>query len=338
MQDTALAEIRDMFDRLDSLITFTVIRFIYSICKLYLSDAETVVLCVITSMFLLLVPTPAAHGDSALKSIYNSLQNVTLMVLSQAAVTSLGVGAMTVYTADVPVETVMLSIADVTCVLVLASVVAELGTSVLVSRCVTILLYIYADAIESLFRANSGGILPTLVCILAYMCMHAYTSLSKNLFTAQYLLRAMNMVTVNFMLKALVDINRDSSNLYVDTVLYTLVLFLIDVLSFVSVMFAETRDYAVWRVSQQLFLVYQAYQVDAIVALSFCCILLMSRTLWPTSKSMQLVQHVVVLVVISVFMDTATGYIKTQASVQSAVLLLAYVVFMHQATSVLQGS
>ena len=330
MPGTDLKQVNAMFDRLDGLISFTIIRFAYTIAKNYLSNQEIVAVCMIMSILIWIVLDMPRRTSSAAKSICLSLQNVVIMVMSQAVVAALGVDAVTTYTADQAHDAMLLSMANVTGVLVLASGIAQLRSSDLVNRCVTIMLYMYADAIETLFRSSRAGLIPTLVCLLVYICMHCLHAQLEHFVYTQYLQRAFNIVVTNFILKALVDINPDASGLYVHTALYTVVLFFIEILNNVADMFSETRDYATWKVAQKLFVVYQSLHVDNIIFVAIGLGLMTSRNVMGATSSFKLVHQVLVLFVINVAMDMATSYIHTETSAQAGVLLLAYVTFIHQ--------
>jgi len=330
MPSTDLKQVNAMFDRLDGLVSFTIIRFAYTIARIYLSNQETVAVCVLMSIVIWILLDVPQHTSPTAKTICLSLQNVVIMVMSQAVVAALGMDAVTTYTADLPLDAMLLSMANITGVLVVASGIAQMRSSALVNRCVTIMLYIYADAIETLFRSSRAGLIPTLVCLLLYICMHSFQSRIAHFIYTQYLQRAVNIVVINFILKALVDINPDASGLYVHTALYTVVLFFIEILNNIADMFSETRDYATWKVAQKLFVVYQTLRLDNVLVIAIGLVAMTSRNLIGAQSSFKLVHQVLVLFAINVFMDMASSYIHSETSAQAGVLLLAYVMFIHQ--------
>ena len=95
-------------------------------------------------------------------------------------------------------------------------------------RCVTLLLFVYANGTETLFRVVEDGLIPTLVCLLLYVCMHKYNFEMKKHPSLAFLTRALNMVSINFILRSLSSLCRESASLPVQTALYTVVLFLVD--------------------------------------------------------------------------------------------------------------
>ena len=126
------------------------------------------------------------------------------------------------------------------------------------------------------------------------------------------------------------DINPDASGLYVHTALYTVVLFFIEILNNTTDMFSETRDYATWKVAQKLFVVYQTLHLDSVLVIAIGLVTVTSRNLIGAHSSFKLVHQVLVLFAVNVSMDMATSYIHSETSAQAGVLLLAYVVFIHQ--------
>jgi len=146
----------------------------------------------------------------------------------------------------------------------------------------------------------------------------------------QYLQRAFNIVVINFILKALVDINPDASGLYVHTALYTVVLFFVEILNNIADIFSETRDYATWKVAQKLFVVYHTLRLDNVLVIAIGLMAMTSRNLVGAQSSFKLIHQVLVLFAINVLMDMATSYISSETSAQAGLLLLAYVMFIHQ--------
>ena len=101
--------------------------------------------------------------------------------------------------------------------------------------------------------------------------------------------------------------------------------------SHVSSIFEETRDYAMWKVSQQLFRMYQAWDVDIVLSLAGSIVVLATRGVW--SDNTQLVFQLVVLVFVSVVLDAASDFLQASASVDKSVLLFVYVIVIHRMSS-----
>jgi len=207
-------DLHNMSGRLNGVITFTIIPFVYSILVLHLSSIEIVLFASIGILSLLVVRSHSV----ALNSIVSLVQKMSVMVASQVALRVLGVDTNLGYSASTPVSTVLQTLTVVTCILVLASFVPQYFHDLdLVQRCVTLVLFTFAEAIESLFSVRRMGTTPSLVCVLVYMCLYKYESMLGKVFTLQYLIRAINMVTINFILRALVDSNQDVVSIHIQT-------------------------------------------------------------------------------------------------------------------------
>jgi hypothetical protein len=322
-----ITDIQEISARLDGVITFTIIRFVYAICSVYLSGTE-IVLFALTSTTALSV----VHAHStALSTIVRLMQKISVMVASQAAVHVMGVHTDMKYSSSTPVLEVLQTLSVVTGILVLASVVPQyFHDSDLVQRCVTLLLFTYADAMESLFSVRRMGTTPTLVCVLVYMCLHKYDAMLGKAFTIQYLIRAVNMVTINFILRALVDVSPGIASLYIQTSLYVIVLFLLDIVGTLSSLFAETRDYAMWKVSQELFVMYRRLDLDMTVTVVGCVAVFATKRAW--SDNSRIIFQLILLVVLNVVLDTASVYLQSTGSTDKSVLLFMYIIAIHHAT------
>lgn len=328
MDKLVLHDIRDISGRLDSLVTFAIIRFVYAVYILYFSNDEIILFSVIIALVLsLLMNHPKI--SSALFVLSEQVQKISLLVLSQATIAKIGIDPVTDNYKDIPTSIIVQSMTVVTCILILSSVIPEyFQDSDVVQRCVTLLLYIYAEATETVFQELKGGILPTFICVFLYMCLHKYNDSIGHRFSVRYVLRALNMVTINFILRALTDVNMEVANLQIQTILYIVVLFLLDTLSHISPMFEETRDYAMWKVSQQLFRVYARYKIDTMVSVAISFLVLATRGVF--AQNTQLVFQLLILVVVSIVLDAAAKYLQTAASVDKSIMLFLYVIGIHR--------
>ena len=331
MDAHVVEELRDIAGRLDIMISYTIIRFVYALCLVYLANTEIVLFGTICGI----VFTAAVHSHSisnATRIVSELMRKTSLLVMAQALIGMLGVGTGMAYDASSSVLFVMQSMTVVTCILILLSVIPQYcQQSEVVSRCVTLLLYVYADATESLFRVVEDGLVPTLVCLLLYVAMHNYHAVVQRQHSLTFLMRAFNMVAINFILRSLSALSRDATTLAVQTVLYIVVLFVVDAVSHISTIFTETRDYAMWRVSQQLFLVYSSYNADLVLTMAGCILVLTTRNFW--SDNTQLVFQLVLLVTVSVVLDAASQFLHASASMDKCVLLFVYVVVIHRLSS-----
>ena len=332
MPSHVIEEIRDIGGRLDGVISFTIIRFIYAVCIQHLRNVEVALFGIIVSI-VCSSALQLSRLSAASRIVGELMRKISLLVVAQALVSVIGIDATVAYTDESPPQLVMQSLTVLTCILILSSVVpTAFRGSELVQRLVTLLLFVYADASESLFRIVEDGIIPTLACLLLYVCMHHYSSEVKAHQSLTYITRALNMVSINFILRSLASLSRrQSASLPVQTVLYIVVLFIVDTVSHLSCIFNESRDYAMYKVSQQLFRMYAAWEVDFVLSMAGSILVLATRDAW--SDNTQLVFQLVVLVFVSVVLDAASGFLQSSASVDKSVLLFVYVICIHRLSS-----
>jgi len=86
-----------------------------------------------------------------------------------------------------------------------------------------------------------------------------------------------------------------------------------------------------WKVSQQLFRMYQVWDVDIVLSIAGSIVVLATRDLW--SDNTQLAFQLVVLVFVSVVLDAASDFLQASASVDKSVLLFVYVIVIHRLSS-----
>lgn len=333
MDEHVISEIRDIGSRLDSLISYTIIKFIYKVCAGHLSDVEIVLFGTITSI-LFSLSLHSIKLSAATRTICDLMRKIGVLVVSQAFIGVLGVGENLTYDGVSTLHHVVQSMTVITCILMLSVTIPEyFQKSELVQRCITLLLYVYADATGSLFKLVEGGVIPTLLCLLLYVALHKYSSVINQRPSMAYLTRAVNMVSVNFILQSLGSLNNQAQSLPVQTILYIAVLFVVDMVSHVCIMFEETRDYAMWKVSQQLFMMYASYGLDMVLSIAISVLVLVTRAVWV--ENTQLVFQLMVLVVVSVVLDAASDFLQASASLDKSVLLFVYVIVIHRMSSTL---
>lgn len=136
MDNTVVKEIRDIGGRLDGVISFTIIRFIYAVCVVHLRPVEVVLFGGITGIVFSLV-LHSRSISNATRIVSDLVRKVSLLVVAQASVAVLGVDATLQYTAASPTQYVLQSMTVVTCILILCTVVPQyFQKSELVQRCV----------------------------------------------------------------------------------------------------------------------------------------------------------------------------------------------------------
>ena len=321
--------------RLDSVITFALIGFVHDILAAALSKLE---IALVTSIVLLTLRgvcnTQKLAVYSAVRQIVELVEKLSVMVLSQALIGMVTDDSRILRMRESSITQLYVAFVVTTNLLVFVSLLAYSFSNVdAVSRSMTLLLYIYADATEIIVqRIELGRVSASLLCVLIWLVFLALDvrRVYKAMFAVQYVLSATNMVCINVVLQSLVDVDASTDAAARDSFLLLVVLFFLDGLAQLDERLGEARNYAIWKGSQKIFLVFRALDVslDAMLLLSLG--LLYSRPLWKGLLSA--VFELALLVVVNVVLDLANTYIAAAYTVDKAVLLFTYVVLLHQAT------
>lgn len=206
----------------------------------------------------------------------------------------LGIDSSTLYTTDAPPTHIVQTMTVATAVLVLVSAIPEqVQQSLVVERGVCMLLFLYADAAKTLLLIVDG-VLPTFAALLFYVLMHHHNKELSTRRSTTYVMRGANMVAINFLMRSLATVSGVDHSIEVETVMYLAILFALDAMQQTTDFFAETRDYAVWKASQQLFLAYSAYDVNLVLSLSAVAVFVCTPRAWAANT--QLVFQLTVLV------------------------------------------
>ena len=320
-----LTDIVQIEERLDSVITFALIRFVHQIGRGILSEEE---LALGTGAGLVLLSTLPA--TSHMQYMFTLSRKIFVMVFSQCAINLV---APRQPTGDNVQATAMLQAFTITtCMLLLMSLLAYAFRDIdAVRRSMTLLLYIYADSTEYIVKTlDLGGLLAALVAVLVYVVFQIYAAKLRANFTLLYILRAFNMVCINLVLQSLVDVEKTYVSVDFQGAILIIVLLLIDSFSAVLPALAESRDYAIWKGSQALYILLTGLAIESDVMLFVCFAILCSKPMWKSMLTS--VYELTLLVIINVILDIASAYITRAHTFDKAVLLFIYVVFIHEAS------
>jgi hypothetical protein len=314
--------------RLDSVITFALIRFVHSILRLFLDETETFLVSTIAVLTITLLLHFLSKQRSASRNMLQLILNILVMVLSQTVINLATQNKRVMRLGDDVFGVLLEGFVATTCLLVLVSLASYAFSSVdAVSRSTSLLLFIYADATEyviSILRLDTVSALS--ISILVYTVFLVYTSASEINFTLTYLLRGLNMVCINITLRSFIQLDTHYIGIEKQSFVLVLVLFLVDGFSIIVPKLAEARDYAIWKGSQKLFFVIKILDPKPDIILFVCIALLYSKPLW--HNLLTAVYELSLLVVLNVVLDLASDYIENAYSVDKAILLFTYVIMI----------
>ena len=311
--------------RIDSVITFALIRFVHSIGRTVFEEEELALLAGTTLVLLHFVST-----KTHLASIVDMMKKILVMVFSQSVINVVSQNDALLQLHNPHYSILLRAFTITTCLLVLMSLLCYAFRTVdAVQRSMTLLLYIYADATEFIIKQlKLGGLLGALLAILIYLTSYVYRHRSKVSFSVLYILRALNMVCINIVLQAIVDVDATYVGTEYQAAVLVIVLFLLDALSVVMPPLAESRDYAVWKSSQKIFILVDALDVGTDTMLFACLIVLGTKPLWHSLLTS--VYELALLVIINVILELASDYIDRAYNIDKALLLFIYIIIIHE--------
>ena len=313
--------------RIDSVITFALIGFVHRISRTVLEENE-IALVAGTCIVLLYFSPQHTH----ISSVVIMIQKIVVMVFSQSVINVVSQNDALLQLHTLQYGILLRAFTITTCLLVLMSLLCYMFRSVdAVQRSMTLLLYIYADATEFIIaQLKLGGLLGALLGMLGYLVCHVYREHNTVSFSMLYISRALNMVCINIVLQSIVDVNTTYIGIEYQGAVLVIVLFMLDAFSVVMPALRESRDYAVWKSSQKLFLLVDALDVGIDSLLFACLVVLSTKPLWHTLLTS--VYELALLVIINVVLKLASDYIDQAYSIDKALLLFIYIIVIHESS------
>ena len=326
-EEDILTDLIKIEERIDSVITFALIRFVHEIGRTVLSEVDLALVSGVLLVLLSVLPA-FAHLDHIIKLC----RQIVVMLFSQCAINLVTQNQLVINLNSTRFDILMQAFTVTTCTLVLMSLLSYSFKDVdAVRRSMTLLLYIYADATEFIVKTlNLGGMLAAILSVFVYMIFQTFRARLQRDFTLTYIMRAFNMVCINLILQSIIDVDASYVGAEFQSAVLIIVLFFIDAMSLVMPALNEARDYAVWKSSQKLFFVVQSLNIDTEVLLFVCFFVLCTKPLWHSMLTS--VYELALLVVINVLLELASDYIQRAHSVDKAILLFIYVVVIHEAS------
>ena len=263
-------QIKDVEDRLDTTITFTLVRFFYEFL-LKMTDSDSVFyLCFIVFLISSHATTTLADSMSASKIVWEMIQNFSMMTFSQN-LTRTATGYLDAST-SMHWSTWSTHLASGFSLLILITVLLKtIAASSFTRRSVSLLLYMLTDSTSSILTTVNLGTSTVFVCVLSIAVLRRQARTWRDS-SMVHVLKLFNMLVVNMLILSILDTDARNNSVDVQAALLVIVVFGMDVLRQMDSLVEESRNYAVWKVSQQLFVIYTRYQFEDLV-LIYCSVI-----------------------------------------------------------------
>lgn len=333
-ENTILSDLHSIESRLDSVITFALIKFVHGILTNSFSEFE--VACISSLLLLSLrgVVNFRHVQDSAIVEILTLVDKLSVMVFSQSVINIVTNDSRILKMMEDDFTMLFLAFIVTTNILIFVALLTyAFQSNDAVQRSMTLLLYIYADSVEIIVnRVKLGSLSAGMLSLFFYLVMLQLHQNSNSIagFIRQYVVSALNMVCINVMLQSLIDVDQSFGNLIRQSFVLLIALFFLDSVNQITPLLEEARNYAIWKSSQKLFMIFQKVDISLDLMLFISLALLYSRPIW--KNMLHAVFELAMLVVVNVILDMANSYIANAYTVDKAVLLFTYVILLHKFT------
>jgi hypothetical protein len=332
--DAIWTQIKDVEDRLDTTITFTLVRFFYEFL-LKLSDQESVFyLCFIVFLISSYANTILPDSTSAPKMVWEMFQNFSMMTFSEN-LTRTATGYLDA-SSSMHWSTWSTHLASGFALLILITVLPQtLAAATFTRRSVSLVLYMLTDSTSSILVGANFGSSTLFMCILGIAMLRQYSPSLKT-DSMVHVLKLFNMIVVNMLILSIIQTDKRNSNVDVQAALLVFVVFGMDALRQTDPLVDESRNYAVWKVSQQLFVIYSRYGFDDTVLIYFSIITIFFQGCagGDATRHASTATEVALLMAVNQILSSLEGSIASRNNSGEFTLLIFYIILIHTAQRV----
>ena len=321
----------DLYHRLDSSILFTLVRLGYDAMTHLFSNAEILLmsLCVLISSTTLKSLQP--------KSTWLTMDvclTISSALLSQAIVKNV-TNNTTIFKTNVITDAQdTLDLVAITAILLFAASAPQQTRELsFVNQSVTLILYMYTDAMDFLLQSIKVQNVVLSLAVLIYVTLLRFGSSLSKMHVLLYFVKGMSMLSVNTILTNISSSKGSQFDNATQSVIIIIILFLIDALCSLTDQLDEAKGFAVWKCAQLLYSVYAQQHIEQNVTFFLALIIFCSSVmgLLPRNTLVQLVMLITVNALLQSFTDT----LKHNTSSELFMLFIA-VLILHVIPKLLQ--
>lgn len=243
------------------------LRFCYALLRSFLSRRLVALLCVVASELLRALQHLAGRARRP-TDVLTMLRQFLFLLLSQSIINLVALeqaGATPLRQLEFVAQTTVLLI-------FVHALAQSITNTALIERSLTLLLYMYTDALEVVLDSLRLGSIALAVCAVLYVLL-LYTDAAHAglVFGSSILCRGLGMVCINIILN---NISAAAWTLHTKAGLVLLLLFASEFLIRLAPFLAETKGYVIWKTAQIVhadFLhVFRDINVSSALALLLC--------------------------------------------------------------------
>lgn len=321
-------ELNMVLERLHTAIMYALLQFAHRLLRRLMDGPATLVAVAVLGTGLMVVPSTDDVVALVRRFVFlTAAQTGISLVRDLFAVSEGSPGALRVE-----------FVAVATMLLVLAHALTHaVEHSSVLERTLTLLLYMYTDAVEVVLRAVAEGAGAVLVCVALYLLLRVSFAHAPAEWGLSVIVRGVSMVCINVVLGWLASDTQD-----LPTRAGTLVLFLflsdfgIGVLAFLE----EVRGYVLWKSAQIVYLDFLAMVHDVraamVLGLVLCaCKGLLPAGQWPPGLTTAL--QLTTLVLVNMVLGPLTELLGTMFSLENVIIAFNVVIVVNLCVARLQG-
>ena len=313
------SEVDMIMDRLHSAITYALLQYAHKLLRAFVRGPAALVVLTIAGTGLVVAQLGQRGAAGGGESVLALTRRFVFLTGSQTAIYQ--VRELFAVSAASPTALCVEFVAVATMLLLFTHALTHaVEHSRVLDRTLTLLLYMYTDAIEVVLHAMASGPAAATVCVVLYLLLRtsrAHFSAAPDL---GVLVRGVSMVCINVVLAWLSDDNGDLT-----TKAGTLVFFLFvsDFVIGVVPSLDEVRGYLLWKTAQIVYLDFLVLVTDvhagvALGLVAAACKALVPAARWPAGLTTVL--QLTTLVLVNMVLGPLTSLLREVVTLENVVV------------------
>lgn len=342
MVDLHLPHIHDVFQRLETILTFTIVRFVQTLLTAYASNFDILLVAIMIALISYVVSFEEIHSleqskDSSLveddyaerhiKSIGFTISGPALLIFIQSVIASLRPQD------DNPSSAFNVAnfIVSSTCLVLLLGILPKrmMQTSH-GQRFSKLVMYMYADSTSILFNNQDiDAIIPLLsvLLIVSLSLISKYYHLKK-MTVIGYFTEALNVALINVLLQSLFSQSMGHSHVILQILQMVLVLVILEYCTHILYFFDNLKGYALWKVSD---LIFEIASTQFVGQTEIAAVAFLTSLLWQLMSDFKstVIFDLCSLVALNGFLDWIQHSITTTSSKDASFMFSSVLITLH---------
>ena len=283
-----------------------------------------------------------AHGlgaidhnhDTALSKVCDMTRNFSIMLFVQHA--SRSASSNLDATSTMHISAMSMHTAAGYSILLLAAVIPKyILNASFTQRSISLLLYILTDSTSQVLNSMGLGVNGVLLSLLSIICIKLFADILSHP-VLQYMLRLVDMIIVNILITSISSIDMHNTRVDVQAAFMVFFLFAVDTIRKYDSLFENARNYAVWKISQQVFAIYYKFGYDDVILIYMGILVVLVESV--TTKVTTTLTEVSLLLAVNQILSSIQVRIESDKTAGQYTLLLFYIILIHTTQSFIFGT